>query len=189
MKFNFGTSSFELLAKKAGVISEAGSYRLHQNHGGDFVRRLSIIGSGIAEFSGYAIKASVISGRTGNPDALHVADDQLSFELVKTPRLPELRPFRVQTMQQPADGTVYAYSSDYATARFLPGRNVVIVEAESLDGLRAAVATMQVADFHAWAAEHAANMAAGRRGWEAFDSLHPESRGCPWVTKVTRDDR
>ena len=106
---------------------------------------------------------------------------------VKWPRLPELRPFAVQTLQQPAAGTVYAHGSDYASARYLPGRNVVIVEAESLDGLRKASAIMQVADFHAWAASHAANMAAGLRGCEAFDSLCVGD--CPWVVEVVRDDR
>ena len=102
-------------------------------------------------------------------------------------RLPELRPFWVQTLQQPAEGTVYAHSSDHATARYLPGRNVVVVEAESLDGLRKAAAIMQVADFHEWAASHAANMTAGRRGVEAFDSLFVPD--CPWVVTVLRDDR
>ena len=107
--------------------------------------------------------------------------------ITRADRLPELRPFWVQTLQQPAEGTVYAHSSDHATARYLPGRNVVVVEAESLDGLRKAAAVMQVADFHAWAASHAANMAAGLRGCEAFDSL--VTPGSPWVVTILRDDR
>jgi hypothetical protein len=187
----FWTDGVEKLALRANVVSEAGSYWLHENRGGDFVRRLATANNGVIEFSGYAAKAIVACGCKGNPDALRVNDDQLSFELTRWPRLQGLRPFRVQTMQQPSEGTVYTYGSDFATARFLPGRNVVIVEAESLDGLRKAAAIMQVTDFHLWAASHAANMAAGLRGWEAFDSLCVDFRpaDCPWVITVLRDDR
>ena len=177
----------EKLAIAAGIVSEAGSYRLHESRGGEFIRRLTVCNGGVVEFSGYAAKATVSSGRKGNPDALRVDDDQLSFELVKWPRLPRLHAFSVQTLQQVAEGTVYMHGADYASARYLPGRNVVIVEAFSLDGLRMIAATMQVKDFHAWAAAHAANMAAGLRGWEALDSLCVGD--CPWVVKVVRDDR
>ncbi len=103
------------------------------------------------------------------------------------PRLPRLHAFRVQTLQQPAGGTVYMHGSDHATARYLPGRNVVVVEAESLDGSRKAAAVMQVGDFHEWAASHAANMTAGLRGVEAFESL--VAPGSPWVVTMLRDDR
>ena len=142
----------------------------------DGVEKLAIaagvVSGGVIQFSGYAVR---------------VDDDQLTFELVGWPRLPELHAFSVQTLQQPAEGTVYVHGSDHATARYLPGRNVVIVEAESLDGLRKVAATMQVADFHAWASAHAANMTAGLRGWGAFDSLCVGD--CPWVVRVVRDDR
>jgi len=133
------------------------------------------VDNGVVEFSGYSINSVRVDG-------------QLSFELVRWPRLRGLHAFSVQTLQQPAEGTVYVHGSDHVKARYLPGRNVVIVEAESLDGLRKAAAVMQVADFHAWAASHAANMAAGLRGWEAFDSLYVGS-DCPWVVTILRDDR
>jgi len=142
----------------------------------DGVEKLATVcNDGVIQFSGYTVKVSV-------------SNDQLTFELVGWPRLKGLYPFRVQTLQQTEGGAVYVHGSDYAVARYLPGRNVVIVEAESLDGLRKAAATMQAADFHAWAASHAANMAAGLRGLEALDSLcvGPD---CPWVVRVVRDDR
>ena len=62
----------------------------------------------------------------------------------------KLQPFRqtwVETLFPVADAG-YVYSSDGFSARYLPGRNVVIVEAASLDGLQSVVKVCQVADFN-----------------------------------------
>lgn len=67
--------------------------------------------------------------------------------ITRADRLPKLRPFSVQTLQQPAEGTVYVHSVDHIKARFLPGRNVVIAEARDLETGNKVIATFQVDEF------------------------------------------
>ena len=68
--------------------------------------------------------------------------------ITRADRMPELRPFWVQTLQQPAEGTVYVHGSDYVKARFLPDRNVVVAEAVDLEDGRRVIATFQVDEFY-----------------------------------------
>ena len=63
-------------------------------------------------------------------------------------RLPPLRKTWIETLF-PVANSGYVYQSDGFHATFLPGRNVVVVEAESLDGLQYLKKVCQVADFHA----------------------------------------
>ena len=49
----------------------------------------------------------------------------------------------------PVAGSGYVHQEDGFWATFLPGRNVVIVEAETLGGLQAVKKVCQTADFHA----------------------------------------
>ncbi len=90
--------------------------------------------------------------------------------ITRADRMPELRPFAVQTLQQPAEGTVYVHSSDYIKARFLPGRNVVVAEARDLEDGRRIIATFQVAEFcRFWAEADVTGTA--ERGEAAFEAL------------------
>jgi len=91
-------------------------------------------------------------------------------EVLKMKKLPALRPFRVQTLQQPAEGTVYVHGADYVTARFLPGRNVVVAEAYGLESGSRIIATFQVSEFcRFWAEADVAGT--GKRGEAASEVL------------------
>ncbi len=90
--------------------------------------------------------------------------------ITRADRLPELRPFWVQTLQQPAEGTVYVHGSDYVKARYLPGRNVVVAEAHDLEDGRKVIATFQVNEFcRFWAEADVTGTA--ERGEAAFEAL------------------
>ena len=90
--------------------------------------------------------------------------------ITRADRMPELRPFWVQTLQQPNEGTVYTHGSDYVKARFLPGRNVVVAEARDLEDGRRVVATFQVEEFCRFWAE-ADVTGTTERGEAAFEAL------------------
>ena len=90
--------------------------------------------------------------------------------ITRTDRMPELHPFWVQTLQQPAEGTVYVHSSDYVKARFLPGRNVIVAEATDLEDGREVIATFQVNEFCRFWAE-ADITGTNERGEAAFEAL------------------
>ena len=88
--------------------------------------------------------------------------------ITRADRMPELRPFWVQTLQQVAEGTVHG--SDYISARFLPGRNVVVAEARHLEDGRKVIAIFQVNEFCRFWAE-ADVTGTTERGEAAFESL------------------
>lgn len=90
--------------------------------------------------------------------------------ITRADRLPELRPFWVQTLQQPAEGTVYVHGSDYVKARYLPGRNVVVAEATDLENGRRVIAIFQVGEFCRFWAE-ADITGTEERGEAAFEIL------------------
>ena len=63
-------------------------------------------------------------------------------------RLTPLRKTRIETLFPVADAG-YVYQSDGFYATFLPGRNVVVIEAETLGGDLWVKKICQTADFHA----------------------------------------
>lgn len=101
-------------------------------------------------------------------------------------KLAHMRRTFIRTMQQPSSGTVYAYSVDGFHATYLKGRNVVIVEADSLDGKLSVRGVLQVAQFNALC--KAVELVGDERGQEAIFPLFyhaPEA----WGMEITRDDR
>lgn len=90
-------------------------------------------------------------------------------------KLVALRRTFIETLFQPTTGTVYAHQSDGFWATFLPGRNVIIVEAETLDGTQIMKKICQPADFHAAVAKFLGRNETGccgifGRGIEGFDA-------------------
>jgi len=174
-------TALENLAIKAGAIIPA-HYRVR----GEFIYRYEI-GEGVFKIpgSGYMVETKVVFA----PRSEYPKNDFLEFSLVARQSFPHNRAVKIQTLQQPSDGAVYADSSDFATARFLSGRNMFIVTAQSLDGLVEIACTMQTEDFHVWAAEMAAEMAVGNRGSAAIDALGFNARQTPWSISILRDNR
>ena len=89
-------------------------------------------------------------------------------------RLQPLRKTWIETLFPVADSD-YVHQSDGFYATFLPGRNVVVVEAESLDGNLQIKKVCQTADFHAAAAKFPSENEPGMmgifgRGIEGFDA-------------------
>ena len=122
--------------------------------------RFDVIAADVREAHRIAFEAMQNDGEeiAGNPT------------ITRADRLPELHPFWVQTLQQPAEGTVYVHSSDYVKARFLPGRNVVVAEARDLEDGRKVIATFQVDEFCRFWAE-ADVTGTSDRGEAAFEAL------------------
>lgn len=92
-------------------------------------------------------------------------------------KLISLRRTWIQTLFQPTAGAVYAHQSDGFFATFLPGRNVIIIEAAALDGLQAIKKVCQPADFHAAVAKFPGKNEPGMmgifgRGIEGFDAAN-----------------
>ena len=101
-------------------------------------------------------------------------------------RLTHMRRTFVQTLQQPAEGAIYAHSVDGFYATYLKGRNVVIVEAVSLDNKLEVKGILQVAQFVKLC--ESVKLVEGERGQEAVFPLFyhaPEA----WGMQVVRDDR
>ena len=93
----------------------------------------------------------------------------------KAPKLVPLRKTHIQTMFQPA-GTVYAHQIDGFVATYLPGRNVIVVEATTLDGKQTVKKVCQVADFKEAVEKfpgenEPGSMAIFGRGIEGFDAV------------------
>ena len=101
-------------------------------------------------------------------------------------RLTHMRKTFIQTLQQPAEGTIYTHSVDGFHATYLKGRNVVIVEAVSLDGKLEVKGVLQVAQFNELC--ESVKLVGDERGREAVFPLFyhaPEA----WGMQVVRDDR
>jgi hypothetical protein len=93
----------------------------------------------------------------------------------KMKKLVALRRTYIQTLFQPVSGTVYTHQSDGFFAKFLPGRNVVVIEATTLDGLQTVKKICQPADFHKSVAKFPGENEPGMmgifgRGIEGFDA-------------------
>lgn len=75
----------------------------------------------------------------------------------------------------PVAGSGYVYQDDGFYATFLPGRNVVVVEAETLGGEQQIKKVCQIADFHAAVEKFPGRNETGccgifGRGIEGFDA-------------------
>jgi hypothetical protein len=87
-------------------------------------------------------------------------------------------------------GSGYVYQNDGFYATFLPGRNVVIVEATTLDGLQTVKKVCQPADFHKSVAKFPGRNETGccgifGRGVEGFDAANE----IPGIVVEHTDDR